>query len=280
MVEVAVNRYKATVGTMFAPPEKLVLALFTNSADAQTYKKFIEDKPFYGDQLKQLENTRNAINGLIDQAWTITRAEPAQKEESAETKRLKEAATQMKSAEEIRFQKRGIVFPSELTGLAAQVKESDISNLAILLGEKPGTQQLKQEEIAALQSSQMESITEGLVPPISNRLRLIPDLSRSDANGLTNIYQLYGEIAIYSKGKWIQTVKTTFVENKDNIVVGRIGEGEEQQPSLDTPPMKTARVIPLNAAAVKLFGGFQYIDVLLGNLEPLRIKDLEEMKLK
>jgi hypothetical protein len=63
-------------------------------------------------------------------------------------------------------------------------------------------------------------------------------------------------------------------------VVGRIGEGEEQQPSLDTPPMKTARVIPLNAAAVKLFGGYQYIDVLLGNLEPLTIKDLEAMKLK
>src|ERR1051325_1281862 len=49
MVEVAVTRYKASVEVMFAPPEELVVALFTNSAEAQTYKKFIDYKPFYGD---------------------------------------------------------------------------------------------------------------------------------------------------------------------------------------------------------------------------------------
>ncbi|PWT95571.1 MAG: hypothetical protein C5B55_01125 [Blastocatellia bacterium] len=278
MVEVAVQRYKITVETMYGPPEELVVLMFTNSADVKTYQEFIDKHDFYKTELQRVENANAAINGLIDQAWGIAKAEPGGKqEETDEIKRLKTAVALKKQAEDIRFHKRGIIFPSELVGLKAQVKEAEISELARLLGEKPNTEQLKQEEVAALQADEMEAIKKGLVPPISNRLRLIPELRRNDPTGLVNIYQLYGQINVFSGGKWIETVKSKFVENKDNAVVGAIGPGEDIQPSLDTPGTKTLRVIPLNDNAVKIFEKFDYMDLPRSNLEPLTMKDLEAM---
>jgi len=281
MVEVAVTRYKATVESMMAPPESLVLALFTNSADAQTYEQFVNANPYYAGELKRVEMVDATINGLIDQAWSIARPDPAVKEESAEIKRLKEAVAKKRQADEVRFHKRGIIFASELRGLAAQVKEAEIAELAPLLGEKPGTQQLNQEEIAAIQSDQMESIREGMVPPISNRLRQIPALRRIDANGtLTNIHQLYGPIKIGSGGKWIETAKFKYVKNEDNVVVGAIGPGENWEATTDYPERPTVRVIPLNDAAMKVFERYEWHDVLRSSLEPLTKKELEAMMLK
>jgi hypothetical protein len=279
MVEVAVMRYKATVEVMIAPPEALVVAMFTNSADAKTYEEFIEKNSYFKEELKRVENANGAINGLIDQAWGIAKADPSLKqEESDEIKRLKAAVGLKKQADEIRFHKRGIIFPSELQGLMAQVKEVEISELAKLLGEKPNTEQLKQEEVAALEADEMESIKKGMVPPISNRLRLIPELRRSDANGvLTNIYQVFGQITVFSGGKWIETAKTKYLEKSDNVVVGAIGPGEDYQPSLDSPGIKTLRLIPLNDAAVKVFERFDSMDLPRSNLGILTKKDLEEM---
>ncbi len=278
MVEVAVMRYKATVEVMYGPPESLVVALFSNTADAKTYQEFIDKHPYYKEELQRVENANAAINGLIDQAWSIAKADPAVKqEESAEIKRLKTAVGLKKQADEIRFHKRGIIFPSELNGLMAQIKEVEISELAKLLGEKPNTEQLKQEEVAALEADEMESIKKGMVPPISNRLRLIPELRRNDVTGLKNIYQLYGHINVFSGGKWIETVKSKFVDNSDNAVVGAIGDGEDYQPSMDSPGFKTLRVIPLNDAAVRIFERFDSMDLPRSNLEPLTKKQLEEM---
>jgi hypothetical protein len=278
MVEVAIMRYKATVESMMAPPESLIVTLFTNSADAQTYEQFINDHPYYGAELKRVEMVDSTIDALIDQAWSIARPDPAVKEESDEVKRLKTAVAKKKQANEVRFHKRGIIFSSELKGLTAQVKEAEITELAALLGEKPGTEQLNQEEIAAIQSDQMESIREGMVPPISNRLHQIPALRRRDANGnLTNIYQLYGPIIVGSGGKWIETQKHKYIGNDDNVVVGAIGEGESWEATVDYPERPTVRVIPLNDAAVKAFERYEWKDVLPSALEPLNEKQLEAM---
>jgi hypothetical protein len=263
---------------MMAPPESLIVTLFTNSADAQTYEQFINDHPYYGAELKRVEMVDATIDALIDQAWGIARPDPAVKEESDEVKRLKAAVAKKKQANEVRFHQRGIIFPSELKGLAAQVKEAEITELAALLGEKPGTEQLNQEEIAAIQSDQMASIREGMVPPISNRLRQIPALRRRDANGsFTNIYQLYGPIIVGSGGKWVETQKHKYITNDDNVVVGAIGEGESWEATVDYPERPTVRVIPLNDAAVKAFERYEWKDVLPGALEPLNEKQLEAM---
>jgi hypothetical protein len=270
-IEGTMGRYEARL-TMSAPPKELGVGLFTNSDNAAKYEQYLKEHPGYTMDLVRFEILEGMIDGLIEQAWRPLRAKGAQAD-AEEVKRLNAIAEKRRALHKKRYDELGIVFRSELPGLTRGVKSYEASELAPLLGEKPGTKLLSREEITALKSSQLED--QGVVGPITNRLMALPALGTTDAAGhLRNIYRFVGGM-MYWEGGWIKVAEGDTIRPEQNVIVGVIGPGEVNQPSLDTPGRPTTRIIPINQAAVVAFRGEKTKDVFPSDLQPITKEELK-----
>jgi hypothetical protein len=219
--------------------------LYSHSADmGPLYRKYIEDNDGYEDYLEQLRSTEAALWAAFH---TAARANVQSSREQVQN--LKD---RIDGAVSRRTDELALLFRSELDSRVAQIRASEIAQIAPYLSAYQHTQALSLEEEYALGKGDLEDYEN--LGTLTDRLERVPDLRIPDGDDETlgGIRRVVGDIRYRDyflfgiRGNYPLTVE-------HNVLVGITGDGHETTTGLSGHTW-IYPVVPLNDAAIWQLG--------------------------
>jgi hypothetical protein len=283
MAEGTIKGYRISVEAIsgFGPPPELLTALYTHADGAERYKGFIKQNPYYASELDRLETTDRMITGQLTQAERTINAEPPatqaadkQRLQAADKQRLQAARDQMNEARSKRYDKRGMLYPSEVDALRTGVWKSEVEHAAALFStQERAVAPLTEAEELALVAKRSEFESDVRVrPPLSRRLMIVRSPTAVDPRGnLAYIFRLTGEVPLYFK---YSTGAPVHVDKAQNAIVGIAAASDSVGPDGQLYPYVT--VVPLNESAIAVFRGVNILKVPRDNLAPVTGEELDK----
>jgi hypothetical protein len=270
------------------PPEDLVTAMFSQSADTERYREFVKNHGEYATELSRLETMEQMIEGYFTDVERLlpvvkdpaTGAEP----DKLNRTQLANAHETMKTAHSLRYYKKGMVFLSELDGLRTQVWTKEVETITPLFDDKAAKVKplTAEEELALTENRGKFDPDEKIIPPLSRLLAITKSPMARDSEGnLANVARLTGRVQLYTgggAGAVLPTMRTVTVSA--NAMVGILAAAgnawvRDAESHTDEPAVPVA---PLNDAATRIFGGVHMYLVPIKNLVAVSAQEVEKLK--
>ena len=259
LAEDAMRTFGVRIDAVPKPPKELVDAMFTNTADiGSRYSAYLDKNDDYKRALTVLEFHQTLLIGLIDHARQIVdpagTVSLAGSTDSLQKERLKNLMLNLSTKQNMRYDKLGLIYPSEVPALFGQIKTAELEQFGAALGVSPDAEPLTAME----QRAAREWLIQLMAPRLgatADRLAQIPELRRYGPDGkITGIYRLLDPMSEFHLTGGPQD---TPASTSRNALVGDLGAGhiEIQMRGRYGKGFPTRRVIPINAAAIEALGG-------------------------
>jgi hypothetical protein len=277
--EAAYRTYGALLRTVSPPPQDLVRAMFTNSADAgSAYSAYLNDHEDYRNGLRRLELQQTLLLAMTERARQMidpgSRIDPYGPADTPERERLRQLMINVRSIVVRRHDELGMVFPSEAGALVSSLREIEQEQLRTAMGVPRDATPLSTSEQRAAREEPIRAVAPRL-GSTADRLAQIPELRRVGAGGrITGIYRLAGYLLGYEMPREMQEIN---VPEARNALVGDLGPGKDDVQNLFHAPSvhhPTRRVIPLNTAAIELLQGTDVRQIRRSSLHDITLADL------
>jgi hypothetical protein len=246
----------------------------SHSWDANvTYPRFVQDNDAYRQGLFRMRSLETAMNTSIGAAESSRIAAGAAGDALAD--RLVKVREQVRQAIEERREVKRFLYLDEIAEKVADIRVKENMDIAARLNQSKGVTPLNpSEQIAAgtsgLKDYKLTSITNRLAQVTSLRVPSPEEVKAGD-NQVEGIYKIVGDYDYTDL--LIISVGGTTVSEADNVLVGYVKERGETTSGRYGHTYRV-EVTPLNAAAIKLFGGTGNKVVLQNLLHPTTIDDI------
>jgi hypothetical protein len=193
--------------------------------------------------------------------------------------RLRRLPIEARKVIEERREEKGFLFLDEAKARVPEIRAQENVDLAALLGQPKDVEALTGDEQLAAGKGDLEDMH---LTTIQNRLAQIPQLRFPSAEQIKKgDVQVFGVYKVVGEYDYTDLLITRFggttVEASDNVLVGYVREGGEGV-SGEHGHVTKKFVVPLNDAAIRLFGGVEPVRLMSNILWPATVDDIRTLK--